>query len=274
MTEPTKITVSVADFDEDKTTEKLIEGDDYVLTVVPGAIGGGKISVSLTETGRKKVSKIVNGTPDDYVIRIKYNNKMNETAKVGENIDNEATVDYTNSVGLSYTKKSELVEVHTGGIRVNKVDDAGNPVAGAIFKIARKATEAEVADSTIEKIVINNVNYVYVDFFATEKFTGEKVYAVTTDGNGAALIYGLAYGEYFIIETSAPSAYIVDETPVNVTIDANSHKTVNAIKVVNKRKNTNPDTDDTMMYVTVSMVAVFTAACGAFIVSGFKKKEY
>ena len=249
---PSDVTVNVADFDVDENVLPLVADEDYTVKIVPGANGGGILAVTLTKAGMEKVSKTVDGTPEDYVVRISYKNIMNDNAKVGENIDNDATVDYTNSVGLTYTKKSETVEVHTGGLKVNKVDDAGNPVAGAVFKVARVATDAEIADSEIEKITVDGKTCVYVDFFKTEKFEGEKVYEVTTDGDGLALIYGLAYGDYYVIEVFAPSDYIMDSTPIEAEVDADSHTEANVIEVVNVRinsdsdENTNPGQDSNL----------------------------
>ena len=252
LTAPSDVKVAVSKSGVDEVIQTLIPDTDCTVVIVEGENGGGKLTVVLTDTGMKKVSELTDEKPEEYVIRITLQNVINSNASVGENIPNSATVEYTNSVGIAYEKKSREVEVHTGGLKISKVDDAGNAVAGAVFKIAREASEEEIANDEIEKVTVGGRLCVYVDFYMTENFFGEKVYEVTTDKDGKALIYGIAYGEYNIIEVSVPSGYIMDRTPIEAEVNGQSHTAENIIKVVNSRTYSHPDTDD----INTSMLAV------------------
>ena len=79
----------------------------------------------------------------------------------------------------------------------------GKKLAGATFKIAREATKTELLDETIRKETItvgdNRLQVVFETFYGTQDLSGEKVSQITTDENGKALMYGLAYGTYYIV---------------------------------------------------------------------------
>ena len=49
----------------------------------------------------------------------------------------------------------------------------------------------------------------------------KKVYEVTIDENGKAIIYGLAYGSYQLIETVASDGYNLLTAPVAFTLRIN-----------------------------------------------------
>ena len=269
---PSNIVVNVASATATDVLAELIAGTDYTATVEAIAEGGNTLTVTLTATGMKKVADAVGENAADYVIRVTFDTVLTTSATLGENIPNDATVDYTNSVGFDFTKESEEVEVHTGGLQISKVNDDGEVLAGATFKIVRAATEAEIADETIEKIEIDGVSYVYVDFYMTADMSGEKVYEVTTDENGNAIIYGLAYGDYKIIETVAPTGYNLLRDPVDVAIGATSHLDENSIEVVNINKFTLPSTGGIGTTIfTVTGLILIGAALVLVVVSKKKK---
>ena len=268
---PSNIVVNVASATATDVLAELIAGTDYTATVEAIAEGGNTLTVTLTATGMKKVADAVGENAADYVIRVTFDTVLTTSATLGENIPNDATVDYTNSVGFDFTKESEEVEVHTGGLQINKVSDDGEVLAGATFKIVRAATEAELADDTIEKIEIDGVSYVYVDFYMTADMSGEKVYEVTTDENGNAIIYGLAYGDYKIIEQVAPEGYNLLRDPVDVAIGATSHLDENSIEVVNINKFTLPSTGD--IGTTIFTVAGLIFICAAVVLVAVSRKS-
>lgn len=74
-----------------------------------------------------------------------------------------------------------------GSIRLFKLDDAGQPVAGGVYEL--KDTE------------------------------GKTVGTYTTNANGYVDITGLEWGDYTIQEIKAPNGYLLDETVYPVTID-------------------------------------------------------
>ena len=57
---------------------------------------------------------------------------------LNEEVPNQATLEYNNGSGKE-SKKSEIPEVHTGGIKILKFKTENGqkvPVSGAVFKIA------------------------------------------------------------------------------------------------------------------------------------------
>ena len=249
-----------------------------------------QFTVSLTEKGMAYVAQNL-GTGTEYTpeIRVYFKAVINENAAMGQIIPNQATLDYTNSAGVDYESKSDIPEVHTGGTNILKVDSSENPLAGAIFKIAREATAEELANESIQKELLTigedkTITVVFEQFHATKDLSGEKVSQVTTDENGEAVLYGLAYGQYYIVETKAPAGYNLLTAPIAVTIDAESHLTAadfepeaedavdNTIQVVNTRF-VLPDTGGvgTTLF-TVTGIAVMGCA-GLLILMNSKKKR-
>ncbi|MBQ7049851.1 MAG: LPXTG cell wall anchor domain-containing protein, partial [Firmicutes bacterium] len=79
-----------------------------------------------------------------------------------------------------------------------------------------------------------SIDVVYVDFYNSEDFSANKVSEVTTTEKGKAVFYGLAYGEYYLIETKSPNGYNKLSAPVAVQITASSHTTEHALVVENQ----------------------------------------
>ncbi len=198
-----------------------------------------QFSVSLTAEGMAYVAENLGSGSHIPEIRVYFTAAINSNASLGEEIPNDAHLDYTNSAGVDYDADSDVPEVHTGGTNILKTDTKGSPLAGASFKIAREATEEELADDTITKETLNvdgkTLTVVFVDFYSTKDLSGEKTDEVTTDENGAAIIYGLAYGTYYIVESKSPAGYNLLTAPIVVQIDGESHLDENVIKVINTK---------------------------------------
>lgn len=220
---------------EDKTEDaagaeafELIPDEDYTVSLSEVSDKEGRsvdqFIVSLTPAGMAKAAEYVGADYENYEIRIYFTACINSDAGLGEEIPNEAHVDYTNNVGTDYDADSDVPEVHTGGLKLIKVDavDGEMFLAGASFRIARAAAEGEMPDDTIT-VNGEKINIVYAWFHADAAMEAEKVTEVTTGADGIALFYGLAYGEYYLIETAAPGGYNQLTEPVAVTINASSH---------------------------------------------------
>lgn len=214
--------------------EELLMSPDIHYTLTEGKVtveerSVDRFVVDLTDEGMTFVAQSLDSGEATPEIRVYFSAVINEHASMGETIPNQAHLDYTNSAGVEYDEDSDKPEVHTGGINLLKTDAADEVLSGASFKVARLATEAEIADETIQKETLvleeEELTVVFVDFHATKDMSGEKVYEVTTDENGAAVIYGLAYGTYYIVETKAPAGYNLLTQPIAVIIDAASHLT-------------------------------------------------
>jgi len=151
------VQVTVESKDGTIVAATLAEGEDYVLSVTDNdSLGEGKPSdsftVGLTPNGMKRLSNVPSA--DVPHIRVRYNARINANARAGEQIPNQANLDYVNSLGIHFHQASDIPKVYTGGVWLKKVDADNNEVTlqGAEFKLYRKATPAEVVDETIEKV--------------------------------------------------------------------------------------------------------------------------
>lgn len=227
----------------------LTEGTDYTLTI--GKTEDGKqdtFTLSLTATGRRKIADVVKADSDTvYELRIAYTAFINSTAGMGENIPNQAHVSYTNNLDRTYTADSDQPEVHTGGTKLLKVDKENNnrPLAGATFQVYRMATETEVAEKKYDKVIqVGETSHemILVSFYNNDKCTGEKVTELTTGEDGIGYIYGLAYGDYYLVETKAPDGYNKLRQAVKFTINATSHTDTGKLTVQNTTGTELPET--------------------------------
>ena len=91
---------------------------------------------------------------------------------------------------------------YTGGINLLKVaaQDPNLVLSGAVFELYRPATQEEVGanDPGLKELkgVVGKV--MKVSFFDNAALQGAKVTSVTSDENGKAVFYGLAYGNLYV----------------------------------------------------------------------------
>lgn len=219
-------------FAKDGTELTLEANTHYTLTegkVTEGEHTVDQFRVALTPAGMAYVMANLGSGENTPEIRVYFNAVINQNAAMGEQIPNDAHLDYTNSAGVDYDADSDVPEVHTGGVNILKTDAAGVTLSGAVFKIARLATQDEI-DAGLDCVETLNVGQeqlqvVFVEFYPTRDLSGEKVTEVTTDENGDAAIYGLAYGTYYIVETKAPAGFNLLTQPIAVIINDVSHLT-------------------------------------------------
>ena len=173
---------------------------------------------TLTDTGRGKLKDYAGG----HVV-VKFETKLNEKADLGVAIPNQAGLDYVNWNNHEYLPKSDIPEVHTGGIKIKKVDKSNHNkvLEGAEFMIYLKEEDAKAGDTS--KAVKRD----------------RKPYVVKSDSTGITFFDGLSYGnatgqkpaegetDYWIVETKAPTVggikYNRLREPFKVTISATSH---------------------------------------------------
>lgn len=209
----------------------LESGTDYTLNVGKQTVTVEErdyevdcFTVALTQAGMKKAAATAGTQPE---LRVYFDAVINANAQLAEDIPNQAHIEYTNSVGTDYEDDSDEPYVYTGGLKLHKTDasDVTRKLAGAVFKLARPATEQEIAAGISEVLTVDKeeLAVVYVSFYDTEDMSGEKVTEAVTDEMGVAQFRGLAYGEYYLVETQAPEGYNRLTRPVAVTIDDHSH---------------------------------------------------
>ncbi|WP_156185581.1 SpaA isopeptide-forming pilin-related protein [Bacillus sp. FJAT-27916] len=124
--------------------------------------------------------------------------------KVTTNEKGQATVS-----GLAYGDY-QLKEIET--IDGYKVD--GTPVSFTV-KAENESQEFTIHNSGVGSVAINKVDSETGKALAGAEFTiylGEdELMTVTTDEEGQAVMKGLAYGEYTLVETKAPEGYLLEE---------------------------------------------------------------
>ena len=268
-----------------KAGEELSMTDDTFYTLAEGtAVVDGRtvdqFSVSLTAKGMAYVAGNLGEGSHLPEIRVYYRAAINENAGLGEQIPNQAHVDYLNSAGMDYDADSDIPEVHTGGIHLLKTDAEGNPLAGAELRIAREATEAELADESVvkQKLTVQGevLDVVFVDFLPQADLSGEKVDRVVTGEDGKASFCGLAYGSYYLVETKAPGGYNLLTEPVAVQIDGESHLVTEdkdpTVRIINT-KFVLPETGGTgtALFTVVGLLIIGSAAILIFMNSRKKK---
>ena len=233
--------VQLENQDGTAVTAELTQDTDYTLTVPTEA--DATLSLALTSEGKTKILNAI-GTGDvtNYMLRIYFDTKINNTAEMGTEIPNQATLKYINSINFTFEVNSDEPKVTTGGLNIKKVDGKKTTQAlpGAEFEIYRLATTEEmdaylVNPEASEVTYLSGVSHglVKTSFYNNANLTGDKVTTVTTDSMGAAAFYGLAYGTYYLVETKAPEGYNPLAEPIQVKIDATSHLTENTVLVEN-----------------------------------------
>ena len=234
----------------------------YILTVDTGNdlardSSSDSLQIELTPAGMSFISaQVGNGSASDYMLRTYFDTKLNESAQAGEKVDNQAELEYVNSVNFRFKAYSDRPSVVTGGANLLKVDaqDHTKTLPGAVFDVYRAATPEETAAGGEDLLDVAGVAGKAV-----------KVATVTSDEDGKAAIYGLAYGEYYLVETKAPAGYNLANEAIVLTIDASSGLDGNVVIVENSAGVLMPSTGGggTMGYYLSGGVLV-CIALGAF----------
>lgn len=154
------------------------------------------------------------------------------TAKIGEDAPvNGAGI--TNTVGISWTDKegdvtsgttsSSNVTISTHAIAIKKVDQSGNPLAGAEFQFPFYVKEAKDIDDA----------YIYAGTTADAGLTN----TLTTGADGLIIVKGLAAGTYKITETEAPAGYNKIDGEINVEATKTTETTTNSTIILDENGN-------------------------------------
>ena len=250
----------------------LIADEDYTLNVTDvDSLSEGNPSdsfkIALTAMGMNKIATAI-GTESysNYMLRVYFNAQINANAEMGSEIPNKAELKYVNAVNVEFDKESDVPVVTTGGINLLKVDatDETITLANATFEVYRPATAEEINAGGDNLNTITGVadKVVKVSFYDNAELEGEKVTSVTTEADGKAAIYGLAYGKYYLVETKAPAGYNLLAEPEELTIDAISHMDEKTITVENKMGAVLPSTGGVGTTIfTVSGIGLVCIAC-------------
>ena len=186
-------------------------------------------------------------------------------AELGTNVPNRAELEFDNGSG-SEKIPTEIPEVHTGGVTLFKYvkeDETKVGLEGAEFKVFNSREDAETWTDDDDSNNATAIQTKNSDENGLVEFTGlkyggdakdsqsnyrESDNTYVQDRNGDAVkapkdrkIPGT---KYYIVETKAPKNYKLNKTVREVTIDANSYKTVIAeIPEANQVENIPEDFD-------------------------------
>ena len=260
----------------------LTSDTDYKLTVTDvDSLTEDKPSdsfeVALTASGMTQIAAIANGSFENYMLRIYFDAQINANAEMGTSIPNQAELSYINDVNFEFTAKSDVPVVYTGGFQLLKTDftNQTHTLAGAVFELYRPATFEEVstADPRLTNIAGVAEKVIKIPFHVGATAQSESVSSVTTGTDGKVLVSGLAYGKYYLVETSAPESYIPLQEAFEVNVDASTHLDEKVIVITNKSGAILPSTGGigTTVYAAGGILLVCIA--GVLLYFNNRKKE-
>ncbi len=241
---------------------------------------GGTVKVSLTQAGMRYIMENLGSGSAVPEIRVYFKTVINDTALIATAIPNDVSLEYTSSVNKAYTPatvpEGRIPEVHTGGLTILKVKAGSEATVlpGAKFRIVREATAEEKSANLHEtvKIAGETKHVVFVKFYDTESIEGTMVSEVMTDANGKAVMNGLAYGTYYLIETQAPAGYNILSAPVKVTISEETIKSGGREVIANSTSFVLPQTGGTgTMIFTMGGALLIGLACMTLLLGKRKK---
>ncbi len=200
------VTVAVPTYPSDATNTAFSVGD-----VLPAGVTF-KSTTSVKSNTNATVSHT--GTGAEWIfnyadikaytsITIVYTATVNSNIIIGAPNTNTATLTYSNDpYGDGTHSVSDTEKVYSYGIQVFKVDSANhNTKIGAVEFALYKGDTA----------------------------TGTPITTMITNGDGLAFMKGLDVGTYTLVETKTATGYVLDDTPITITItDADVNGIVDA----------------------------------------------
>ncbi|MCH3972377.1 MAG: SpaH/EbpB family LPXTG-anchored major pilin [Oscillospiraceae bacterium] len=187
-------------------TSKTLAKDDYTVTE-PSTANQQTLTVDFTTAGRKRLAEY--GAKRVF---ISFTTQINNTVikdSLGTDIPNQAQLHFTNQYDEMQEPKTEIPEVHTGAVKLTKFGTNSAKLAGAEFEIFASEADAKNGKNPI----------------AVTDVSGKRVTKVTTDKDGAAYFYGLAYG---------PKATLSEQVGTQQGVDAKASDKTNSTTYIIK----------------------------------------
>lgn len=213
----------------------LTKGTDYKVNVTSEGEGKNtKFNVALTSEYLAKSDFYTSGAK--YVV-VTYTANLNKYAVKGTagNPNEDVKLEYGNASGVDSVPGNK-VYVYTYGIGVNKLNEAGNPLAGAIFDLYNDKAHTNVIGT------------------GTSDSNGNVIFK-----NSANEEISLQSGTYYIVETVAPAGYNVYGKVIEVEIPVQ----YNSVFTKNTWVQNAPDNGT--VEITVTDTIVFFPKTGGYV---------
>ena len=199
----------------------LVAGTDYTLTV-----DGQEITVDFVVEGAYTLNDYKGET-----LTITYSATVNENAKlneVGNNNDAKLTYSKDSSVENNNGEDEEKTYTYTFDIDGDINGETGSTYVDVLHLINKIGEETKTitveGETKTVKTALEGAEFtVYTDETCETVYTNTlnpNGYVVSSDAAGQLELKGLEAGTYYIKETSAPSGYSLNATPIKVEIIA------------------------------------------------------
>ena len=217
------------------TSIKVIdkEGTETPLTVKQFN-DDGKIEITWAENGE---SLYANGS----TLVITYTGTVASSAAIDGNGNvNTVTIDYEDKDGDGSPEQHTVTEtIYTYAIAVQKVDQSGNPLAGAKFQLPFYVNATADTDGA----------YIYAGTTAGTGLVNE----LTTPASGLIIVKGVQQGTYSLTETEAPEGYNKLTAAVEVVAKKTGATTTSTTTYLDEDGNVVDEETETGSTVTVTI---------------------
>ena len=205
----------------------------------------GKIEIPWVDADGK--SLYANGAK----LEITYTAKVANSAAIdGEGNKNTVTLNYEDKDGGGAPSETTVEKtIYTYAVAIKKVDQSGNPLAGAKFQLPFYVNATADTDGA----------YIYAGTAAGEGLVNE----LTTPDNGLIIIKGVQQGTYEFTETEAPAGYNRLTETVTVTAAKTGQTTTSTTTYLDENGNVVGTATEAKTTVTVEIANL---SAGAIVV--------